>query len=165
MLLCCAEAGAYRPYWSSRIHAELERNLPSVGGVAPEKASRLVAVMQASFPAAIVPVWPEDRLSALTNDPGDRDVLGVAIEAGARFIVTENIKHFPDDALRPYGIRAVAADDFLYYLLTMRKQELLTALTRMSNVLTRPHLTPTEILMGLRTFAPRFSIAALAEFG
>lgn len=46
-------------------------------------------------------------------DPDDRHVLSTAIRTGAEHIVTENLRDFPEAALKPFGITAVTADDFL----------------------------------------------------
>jgi predicted nucleic acid-binding protein len=39
----------------------------------------------------------------MTNDPGDRHVLAVAVHSGARIIVTFNLNDFPPIALAPFG--------------------------------------------------------------
>lgn len=46
-------------------------------------------------------------------DKGDRHVLAAAIVGRCDVIVTQNLKHFPDDALEPFGIEAQHPDEFL----------------------------------------------------
>jgi len=46
-------------------------------------------------------------------DPNDRHVLAAAIVGRCDVIVTQNLKHFPEAALTPYGIRAEHPDEFL----------------------------------------------------
>lgn len=40
-------------------------------------------------------------------------MLAAAIRAGAQLIVTDNIKHFPEEALQPFGVTAQGPDGFL----------------------------------------------------
>ena len=46
-------------------------------------------------------------------DQNDRHVVAAAILGHADAIVTSNLKHFPADALAPYGIEAQHPDDFI----------------------------------------------------
>jgi hypothetical protein len=55
----------------------------------------------------------ESLLPAMTNDPGDRHVLAAAVRVGADAIVSDNVKHFPPEALAPFGIELLTADKFL----------------------------------------------------
>jgi hypothetical protein len=54
----------------------------------------------------------EAGLAALP-DPDDRHVIAAAVHCGAQEIVTFNLRDFPDVVLRPYGIRAVHANEFV----------------------------------------------------
>jgi hypothetical protein len=44
----------------------------------------------------------EDLIPAMTNHPKDRHVLAAAVRAGAKVIVTYNIKDYPRSSLTPY---------------------------------------------------------------
>lgn len=56
----------------------------------------------------------EPLIGGLTlPDPDDRHVLAAAILSGTDTIVTFNLKDFPEDALKPYGIDAQHPDEFL----------------------------------------------------
>lgn len=46
-------------------------------------------------------------------DKDDRNVLAAAIVGRCDVIVTQNLKHFPDEALEPFGIEAQHPDEFL----------------------------------------------------
>ncbi len=46
-------------------------------------------------------------------DTGDLHVLSAAIQCDAQHIVTENMRDFPKEALEPYDIEAIEADEFL----------------------------------------------------
>lgn len=161
VLLSTAEAGIYRLFWSRRILEELRRNLGPAGGVAPKRVNRVIATMQSAFPGAMVAAWPDSDVEALSNDPGDRHVLATAIGAGARLIVTHNVRHFRRQHLTPHGIEALTPDDFLLRLFSTHRIALISVLQDISTGLARPPLTPAEIAEALRRFAPRFSAAAL----
>jgi hypothetical protein len=47
----------------------------------------------------------------MTNEGDDRHVLAAAVYSGSHAIVTENVKHFPQGSLKPYGIELVTADE------------------------------------------------------
>jgi len=161
VLLSSAEGGLYQLFWSQEILDELRRNLGRAGGVAPERVDRVILTMQAAFPDAMVAAWPRSDVDDLPNDPGDRHVLATAIEAGARSIVTHNVRHFQRRHLERHGIEALTPDDFLIYLLKTRRNDLLTVIGDISSGLTRPHLTPVQIMRALSKVAPRFSTAAM----
>ena len=56
----------------------------------------------------------EPLIGGLTlPDQNDRHVLATAIRCGADTIVTFNLKDFPEEALKPYGIEAQHPDEFL----------------------------------------------------
>lgn len=161
VLLRLALAGLYRPHWSETILVEVRRHLPDFG-VPDEKADRVLALMGQHFAGAMVPVWPEERLIELTNHPGDRHVLAVAIEAEASVIVTDNIRHFGASALARHGVRAMTPDDFLLSLLHRRRDAVLEVLRGMSRRLSRPPLSPAEVAETLSLCVPRFAREAAA---
>lgn len=63
-------------------------------------------------------------------DPDDRLVVAAGIHAGADSIVTFNIHHFPDAALKPHGIVAVHSDAFLDNLFALEEDEAVLAIAR-----------------------------------
>jgi predicted nucleic acid-binding protein len=163
VLLWTAEDGLYRPYWSVEILDELRRNLGSVGKIPEEKVGRVLAQMQSAFPGAMIPAWPPERVDTLANVPKDRHVLAVAIEARARYIVTENLSDFRPQALAPHGIEAVSADAFLIHLLKTRRRRLLNVLRTMAERLSRPSCTSLDIAVALARQTPAFSERVKSE--
>lgn len=140
LLLTLAYQETYDPRWCERIIDALSRHLepqiasvwmnkmlrenPSLDQTIAHERSRTVARKKISlgliptirkrFAAQFVPnhEW-EPFLSTCTNDPDDRHVLATAIACKATHIVTENIKDFPLEALKPHGIEAIRLDPFL----------------------------------------------------
>jgi hypothetical protein len=49
----------------------------------------------------------------MTNDPKDRHVLAAAVRCGANAIVSNNVKHFPNESLVAYELECLTADKFM----------------------------------------------------
>jgi len=106
LLMQLAVSDVYKAKWSADIHREwidaLLRN-----GTTRERAKlertrdAVVTGYEALIPALTLP------------DPNDRHVLAAAITGRCDVIVTNNLKHFPDDALAPFGIETQHPDEFL----------------------------------------------------
>lgn len=114
-LLRAAEAGMYRPYWSQRILDEAVRSANRSGVMTDAQADRFVRALREAFESA----WIEGYQSlepAMTNNPKDRHVLAAAITAEAEILITFNLRHFPADACRPYGIEVLSPDQVLLFL-------------------------------------------------
>jgi predicted nucleic acid-binding protein len=112
LLRLAEEPAFYIPCWSQETLEEVRRNLIEKWRYTAEQADRRVRAMRAAFEEAEVTGY-ESLLPAMTNDPGDRHVLAAAVHAGADAIVSNNVKHFPPQALEPYGIELLTADEFL----------------------------------------------------
>jgi hypothetical protein len=70
----------------------------------------------------------EDLIPSLVlPDPDGRHVLAAAIRTSADLILTFNIKDFPAELLRPYGIEACHPDPFLVDQLDLDPQTLCLA--------------------------------------
>jgi predicted nucleic acid-binding protein len=154
-LLRAAGADLYRPLWSDEILEEVQRNLTEQALTGEPDAARRVTVMRRAFPEATVGNYG-NLIGGLTNDPDDRHVLAVAVKSRAQVIVTDNLRHFPDTALAPYGIRAVSSDGFLVYLDGLAPERMVDVVRRQARALRRPPMTVDEVLDHLAQFAPTF---------
>lgn len=112
-LLRLAEAGYFIPKWSAGIFEELESTLRKLGRTEAQIRRRINA-MSLVFEDAVVTGY-EPLIPGMTNHKGDRHVLAAAVRCGATAIVTENLRHFPEAALKPFGIAAQGADEFLMH--------------------------------------------------
>lgn len=118
-LLSLAVEGLYRPVWSSRILEELEygeaRKLVSRGGldggVAEERAARLIATMRSEFEDAEVSGWEPLAGTYGLPDPNDEHVLAAAVIARAGALVTNNLSDFPRDKV-PAAIDLLSPAEF-----------------------------------------------------
>lgn len=154
-LLRAADAGYFLPYWSAHILAELSRNLIADAHVSEERATRLVATLRRNFPHAETADY-EHLVERLTNHPGDRHVLAAAIHTGVPVIVTANLRHFPQEALRPYRIVAQSPDTFLMDQLTPRPRRFVRIMHEQAADMRRPPMTVDEVLDRLERHAPLF---------
>lgn len=157
-LLRLAEADLYVPKWSERILAEVAKNLVESGRTDAERAARVTETMAAAFPEAMVPTGLVSRVEpAMANDPKDRHVLAAAVGVGGEVVVTKNLEDFPPTACEPLGIQAVSPDDFLVDLYHVDPSAALRALSDQAAALTKPPLTPREVLDYIARDAPEFA--------
>ncbi len=106
--------GLCRAKWSEEILDEVFRNLKATRtDLDPARLARTRRIMCAAVPDCLVAGHLNLIDSLELPDPGDRHVLAAAIHSGADVIVTDNIKDFPEKALRPYGIESCSADRFV----------------------------------------------------
>ena len=56
-----------------------------------------------------------------------------AIRRGAEVLVTENLRDFPPDTVRPYGIEVISQDAFLLDQFDLRPADVLGALRRQAS--------------------------------
>lgn len=120
LLRLAEEPRLYRPVWTEEIlseaHRALTQRLPKKWPLAA--ADRWREAIGSAFPEASV--TPAAALIARAgNHRGDRHVLAAAIDAGAKDIVTFNLRHFRPEALTPWKIKAVSPDDFLLALYSL----------------------------------------------
>ena len=113
-----AASGAFAARWTDAIHDEWIRNLlTNRPDLSREHLQRTRRLMDENVDGVPV-VGYEHRIEALElPDRDDRHVLAAAIECGASYIVTANLKDFPEETLTSHGIRAAPPDEFGLLLL------------------------------------------------
>lgn len=157
-LLRCAERDLYQPYWSELILKEATRNLVAKGFMDDEKAERLAQHMCAAFPAAMVDDF-EDLIPAMKNHEKDRHVAAAAVKAGAKVIVSLNVKDFKD---LPSGYEVQTPDEFLCHLYDLDPDALAAIINEQAGDLKNPPRTTEEIANALAIHAPKFGKTILA---
>ncbi len=162
ILLRCARAGCYLPYWSQEILDGATRNLVITGKMSVEIAMKLEETITAAFPEAMVEV-PNGLAEIMTNHPGDRHVLAAAVTAKADIIVTSNLKHFQAKDLFRWEIEAQHPDTFLTHLYDLDPDCILQVIHRWSQDLKKPPLTFIELLDLLNKELPTFTSKVLSH--
>nr|WP_010395769.1 PIN domain-containing protein [Paracoccus sp. TRP] len=108
ILIDTAAADLFQPVWSSRILDEWRRAAIRQG----LEAGAEIALLQSRFPQALAE--PGGRMFGLDlPDPADLHVVETALAAGAKVIVTANLRDFPRGTLGAVGLRAIHPDEYL----------------------------------------------------
>ena len=117
LLLRLALTDLFRARWTDRIHDEwISAVLKQRQDLSKAQLERTRELMNQAVPDCLVTSY-ESLIDGVTlPDPNDRHVLAAAIRCQAGVIVTYNLKHFPEDALAPYGIEAQHPDGFVSHL-------------------------------------------------
>ena len=114
LLRLAKEPAMYRPIWSPAILQEVGNTLEHKLGFTSEQCSRRIRQMSRAFPDAMVqPRDPWHETLTGIPDPDDRHVLAAAITGRSNVLVTNNLKHFPQEYLAQFGILPQSADEFL----------------------------------------------------
>ena len=113
LLVSVAQTGLFRARWTDEIHDEWIRNvLNDRKDLKPDQLKRTRELLNQAVPDCLIS-GHQALIPALTlPDESDRHVLAAAIVGRATVIVTYNLKDFPDEALKPYGIHAEHPDQF-----------------------------------------------------
>jgi predicted nucleic acid-binding protein len=120
LLMHLALTGLFLAKWSASVHEEwiraLLRRRPDLSR---EKLERTRMLMDKHAADALVTGYEELIERLRLPDADDRHVLAAAIRGRADVIVTCNLRDFPADALKPYGIEAQHPDEFILNLLDL----------------------------------------------
>lgn len=118
LLMHAAVSDMFRAKWTEAIHEEWTRNvLKNRRDLKPEQLQRTCDLMNAHVRDCLVTGYEPLIDIIQLPDPEDRHVLAAAIHAGVDLILTFNLKDFPVESLKPYGIEARHPDDFLLFQL------------------------------------------------
>jgi len=158
VLLTAADRDLYQLRLSRRIVEEMRQAVVEKNPHA--NMDRTIAAIERAFGDTYVEGY--ERLeSSMTNDAGDRHVLAAAVASGAGLIVTNNLKHFPDNACSPHGIEVQTPEDFLLSLLDLDEERMLGVLDEVASHMVDQPQTASDVLEPLRKHAPTFASAAL----
>ena len=156
LLLRGAQAGLYQVRWSAEIIAEVRATLTDEAACTPEQADHLIGMMTTAFPEALVRGY-EGLTRHMGNEPGDRHVLAAAISARADVIVTDNLRHFPQEVCEPLGIEVQTADQFLSAAFDLAPLQMAAAFLQQVDDFCRPSLAPADALTRLDSKLPSFA--------
>jgi predicted nucleic acid-binding protein len=153
LLLTLAEAEFFRLRWSRPIMDETQSAIEAIladkkVADAAERAELARAKMEQAFEEAMVVDF--DHLFPVCEavpDPKDRHVLAAAIGTQAHVIVTDNLKHFPDRALAPFGIEARSADAFIADTAMLDIGRAAVAVQRMRKRLVNPPISADDLFL------------------
>lgn len=151
--------------WSRTIFDEARRSMVR-RGLPSEKVDARLRAMDEAFPDADVTDFAHVISGLSLPDPDDRHVLAAAIVGQVEQIVTNNVKHFPSDALHPHGIEAVTADTFLLNALDLYPEIAINTTRARAAKLRNPAIGIHGVLKALsESGAPQFSSMLAASLG
>jgi len=159
VLLRLAQEGAHKVLWSSQILEETERTQREKLKWRPSIVESYHKRLAEVFPDAVIS-GHEKWIDQCTNDEGDRHVLACAIEAGARYIVTFNERHFKDADLAHWNVCALTPNDYLWMRFWQDKERLKEQL---STVADKKEILLRAMLEGLLRDCPSFAKRMLSE--
>jgi hypothetical protein len=137
----------YKARWTNEIHDEWMRNvLKNRPDLTLQQLTRTKELMNSCVRDCLVEGYQSLIPSLQLPDLGDRHVLATAIYCNAKIIVTFNLKDFPAEALKQYGIEAQHPDEFVSYLLSINCDRVCEAARRQRNTLKNPPKTTLEYL-------------------
>jgi hypothetical protein len=94
-------------------------------------------------------------------DPDDRHVLAAAIHEHAQAIITNNARDFPADKLRPWGVEAISADDFVHDQIDLHPNVVWSCVQQIADAWRNPPGTPADVLDKLHRNGLVRSVAAI----
>ncbi|WP_020533047.1 PIN domain-containing protein [Flexithrix dorotheae] len=152
LLLNLAALDVFQPKWSDQIQEEWSRNLlRNRPDLSDKQLKKTIQAMNQAFPDANV-IDFEPTIDTLTlPDKDDRHVLAAAIEANAHFIITDNIKDFPNEYLTKFGITPCTPDDFITNLFNIFPSATKQAFLNQVSSLRNPPIPIEKVLDNLKS--------------
>ncbi|WP_371157305.1 RSP_2648 family PIN domain-containing protein [Jannaschia sp. 2305UL9-9] len=112
ILIGCAGAGLYQPFWSPRVLEEWARAARKIPG-GEVVARGEIALLRANWPRAETRPGEATQARLWLPDENDIHVLAAASDAGVDRLVTLNIRDFPRADVAAEGIDLQPPDAFL----------------------------------------------------
>lgn len=163
MLLSLAQAGLFRPRWSSKVLDETENTIAKFLKGDHEAARRSRKAIEKAFPEALVSDYEQLVDGVNLPDPDDRHILAAAVQTRTAAIVTSNLKDFPEGVLKPFQIDAMLPDDFLSDVIDLYPQEAAAALKRMRLRLNKPDYSADDFILRAEKVGLPGTAALLAD--
>ena len=115
--------------------------------------------MNWSFTDAVfeAPTELESQLKPLIPDPNDAHVIATAKASKSRFIVTQNLRDYPEHVLSPLGIKAVSFDAFMSLLFEGDPEKVMEGLSKLIESKSKPTISVREHLLQLESYSPNFN--------
>ena len=100
--------------WTDEIQDEWMRNLMvQVPAIPMERLQVTRQLMNNALPTATILGYEEHIPRITLPDPDDRHVVAAGIAANASHVLTWNLRHFPANELKKFGLRRMTPDAFL----------------------------------------------------
>lgn len=152
LLIEAALAGLCDCRWSPQVLAETRRALlRQRPDLQTTQLDRLFRLLDSACPQALAHLRIACKLPLDSQvDIADRHVVESARAAGASFIVTFNLRHFPQSELRPFGLMVVSPDLWLSRKLKTNPVVIRQIVERCRQRLRHPPFSPAEYRNAMR---------------
>jgi len=149
-LLRLFERRLFLARWTDEIIEETVRTLRDKLGRTAEQTDRLVNELRTHFPDAWVEPGYRKLIPVMNKQEKCRHVLAEAWKTPCEIIVTYNLKDFPEESLKPFGIEVKHPDEFLIDLYHIDGELVVHELHEQGAALRKPR-TIDEVLKSLET--------------
>lgn len=146
LLLTFMEESLFIGHWNEQILDEYSRNLIKNRPELINKVNRTIKLIKEFFPEALVEGFESLEQSLELPDPNDRHVLAAAIQSESQFIVTHNLKDFPNGYLAEFNVEAISLDWFLYSVINDQEEVAKIAFLKMVGRYKKEPKTPEAII-------------------
>lgn len=154
-----AEADLIDLRWSGEIIAECRRVLTESLRLDRSKVDGLIAALGRAFPYAAVVGYQPLIDDIELPDPDDRHVLAAAVYGECDWLVSDNVKDFPDEKVELFDLLVVTVDDALVLLAGAFGNQLAAVVDRQVAALRRPGMTRHTFIERLAARAPIGAVA------
>jgi hypothetical protein len=96
-------------------------------------------------------------------DPDDRHVIAAAMKTQALVIVTENLRHFPAEALEQLDLEVKSADEFIADTMDLDIGRAVAAVREMRGRFQKPEMTADDLLLKMDAQGLTLSVDMLRE--
>lgn len=160
LIVSLAETNLFHARWSDSIEAEAARNLAEKRPELADKIPGRFAAMRRAIPDCIIGHFDHLIDKLRLPDPDDRHVLAAAIVGHADAIVTFNLKDFPTDYVRQFGIEVLHPDDFVMNQVDLNQVACLAAIKAMRAGWNSPAYTAMQLV----EFYARIGLTQTSDF-
>lgn len=160
LIVSLAETNLFHARWSDSIEAEATRNLAEKRPELADKIPGRFAAMRRAIPDCIIGHFDHLIDKLRLPDPDDRHVLAAAIVGHADAIVTFNLKDFPTDYVRQFGIEVLHPDDFVMNQVDLNQVACLAAIKAMRAGWNSPAYTAMQLV----EFYARIGLTQTSDF-
>jgi DNA-binding transcriptional ArsR family regulator len=137
--------------WTDRIHDEWIRNvLLNRPDLKPQQLEATRRNMDRAVRGCLVTGYETLMPSLHLPDADDAHILAAAIRCNAQSIITFNLKDFPADILKPFGIEALHPDEFVVNAIHLNADQVAEAVRACQARLRNPPRTMNEHLERLK---------------
>ncbi len=164
LLIELASRGLFRGRWTNQIHEEWIQNLlENRPDLKKDQLERTRDLMNMRVLDCLISDYESLINSLMLPDSCDNHVLAAAIKGHAQIIVTYNLKDFPKDYVKEFGIEVQHPDTFLRFQIDLNLSLFLSSVKTIRERLRNPPLTSQQYLQMLSQHLPH-TVSFLSKY-